>query len=270
MKANEEEDEEDEQFIINDYYWWAERRKPNENFRGVSIVVNHQHQQEKQKGMSLSSSSVATSFFDLHLHGAISPAAVNNNNNNKNEGLDARGDGGGSGGNKKNRLLIAKNLKKSHWYTLQVKWGAEIKQRDGSVLVLPSFYALYDYDRCLTRQSFKNTLIAEEIYPVFYLGGFVYGTKNTINVPSSSSSSSVLPRIIQKKSNSRMVKSKCFTGVVCNLEILKSSVKNIPSELLDFIVKRQKMKNQRMPPAAAASAHDDIKKDVWMMSSSSL
>ena len=158
---------------------------------------------------------------------------------------------------------------KNHTFTLKVKWGAEIKQPDGTVHVLPSFYAVYDNDKCLTKQSFQNTLIAEEIHPAFYLGGFVYSTKNTINEPSSS----LLPQIIQKKSDSRVVKSKCFTGVVCNLEILKTSVKNIPSELFDFIVKRQKMKNRRMPPA-----HDDddndflkqfIKKDVWMMSSSS-
>ena len=192
--SNEEEEEEREQFILNDYHWRTERHRPNENFRGVSIV-NHHHQQQQQQ-----QEEGVVALFDLHLHGAVSA------------------DNGGGGG-KENRLVIAKNLRKSHFYTLQVKWGAEIKQRDGTVHVLPSFYAVYDNDKCLTKQSFQNTLIAEEIYPAFYLGGFVYGTKNTINVPSSSSS--LLPRIIQKKSDSRMVKSKCLRKLLPQANVSK-------------------------------------------------
>ena len=80
-----------------------------------------------------------------------------------------------------NRLKLAENLKNSRFYTLQVKWGAEIEQKDGTVHVLPSFYAIYDSGKCLIKQAFQNTLIGKEIRAAFFLGGFVFRTDNTLN-----------------------------------------------------------------------------------------
>ena len=73
---------------------------------------------------------------------------------------------------------MARNLEKSQFYTLQVKWGAEIPQVDHSVRILPSFYAIHHNGKCSIKQSFKNTLISDEIRPAFYLGGFVSRTRD--------------------------------------------------------------------------------------------
>ena len=225
---DEDEDDQDdeEQFILNDFHW-SEMHRPVDNFRGVSIV-NHRGGGGKDN------------LFDLYLHGAVS----------------------GETGGKENRLLIARNLKKSQFYTLQVKWGAEIVQVDKSVRILPSFYAIHYNGKCTIKQSFQNTLISDEIRPAFCLGGFVSRTRNTIP-DSSSVLQQNLPRIIRRKSDSKQVKSKCFTGLVCNLEILKTRLRNVPPELLDFIVKRQSVRNRPRPPPSN-NVEQFIKKDVWM------
>ena len=225
--GGDDEDEDDqndeEQFILNDFHW-SEMHRPVENFRGVSIV--------NRRGKN--------NLFDLYLHGAVS------------------GEIG-----KENRLLIARNLKKSQFYTLQVKWGAEIVQVDKSVRILPSFYAIHYNGKCSIKQSFKNTLISDEIRPAFYLGGFVSRTRDVSVLQQQRVD---LPRIIRRKSEFKQVKSKCFTGLVCNLEILKTRTKNVPPELLDFIVKRQSVRNRPRPPPSnnTAAMERFIKKDVWM------
>ena len=245
--GDDEEEVEEEQFILNDRHW-SEMRKPVEKFRGVSIV--------NRRGGGGGDGNSAAGLFDLYLHGAVSEET----------------------GGKENRLLMARNLEKSQFYTLQVKWGAEIVQVDKSVRILPSFYAIHHNDKCSIKQSFKNTLISDEIRPAFYLGGFVSRTRVVSSVLQQQQQRIDLPRIIRRKSEFKYVKSKCFTGLVCNLEILKTRTKNVPPELLDFIVKRQSVRNRRPrpPPSAgdaAAAADDDddgvrveqfIKKDVWM------
>ena len=202
-------------------------RKPVENFRGVSIV--------NRRGGGGGDGNSAAGLFDLYLHGAVSEETVG----------------------KENRLLMARNLEKSQFYTLQVKWGAEIVQVDKSVRILPSFYAIHHNDKCSIKQSFKNTLISDEIRPAFYLGGFVSRTRVVSSVLQQQQQQRIdLPRIIRRKSEFKYVKSKCFTGLVCNLEILKTRTKNVPPELLDFIVKRQSVRNRqpRPPPSAAAAS----------------
>ena len=193
--------------------------KIQENFRGVSIVY------------------AKNNLFELFLHRASSPES--------NEG--------------KNRLKIAENLHLKRYYTLQIKWGAEIEHSDGSVQVLPSFYALYNFEKCLNKTSFQqNSILKDETFSAFYIGGFVTRTANTLN------NLQVLPRILHK-SNSRNIKSKCFTGILSNLEILMTKNKHAPAELFKFIAIKQVLKNPKWTNEQQIIDHR-IKKDVLLSS----
>ena len=169
-----------EEFLLNDYYW-LEKMKSS-TFRGVSII-NIQHDK-----------------FDLYLYGGHSEQYEKNENNNK--------------------MRIAKNLKKSWWYTLQIRWGAIRAHKDNGISFSESFFSLYDSGNCLIEQSFQNTLIEGGQPQAFFLGGICSGN-----------------------SADNLVKSKCFTGFLSNLEILKTTHDSIPKELTGLIVKKQTVMN---------------------------
>ncbi len=118
-----------------------------------------------------------------------------------------------------NRLKIGLDLKTSWFYTLQVQWGARDDNGDGE-----SFYALYENAKLLRRESFQYPSFPDLVIPAFNIGGFKSSTAIT----------------------------KCFTGVLSNLEILQTDFASIPSELLTFIVRRQTLLNTHwllQPPA---------------------
>ena len=112
-----------------------------------------------------------------------------------------------------NSLKIGHNLKKKLFYTLQVFWNYR----------LDSFYVLYKDGKTLINKTLfqHNTAAASIIRPAFYLGGFNASTKEKGGV----------------------VKSKCYTGIVSNLEIVNTVNPSIPEELLRLIVRTQTVIN---------------------------
>ena len=129
--------------------------------------------------------------FDLYLHGASASS------------------------NTANRLKIGVGLKTSWFYTLQVKWGAQIKRADGSVRHLDSSFAIYENKKRLVESPFQPPLLRDVVIPAFSLGG-------------------------KKTSNGT---DNCFTGILSNVEILQSDYETIPKELLHFIVLKQSLIN---------------------------
>ena len=161
-----------EEFILNDYH---PEEKTEENFRGISIVVN------EEEGET----------FDLYLHGTVAHR----------------------------RLKIGTALKTSWFYTVQVKWGAQIEQPDGSMRFLDSSYVIYvnvnGEVRCLVENAFRTPRVGEEQILAFSIGG-----KKTISSADG-----------------------YFTGVVSNVEILQTKHETIPEELLYFVVRKQLLIN---------------------------
>ena len=115
---------------------------------------------------------------------------------------------------KKNRLKIGENIKKNLFYTLQVCWSGETN--------LNSFYSLYkDGKPLIDKTYFQHNTLPISMRPAFYLGGFNASTEE----------------------RGEVVKSKCFTGILSNLEIIKTNHPSIPAELLKFIVYKQTIMN---------------------------
>ena len=121
----------------------------------------------------------------------------------------ARAENGGE-----SRLKIGENIKKNLFYTLQVYWdGKEMK----------GFCILYkDGKPLIDKTSFQHNNLPDSITPAFYLGGFNASTV----------------------ADGKVVKSKCFTGILSNLEIIDTPHPSIPTELLKFIVQKQTVWSQ--------------------------
>ena len=116
----------------------------------------------------------------------------------------------------KNCLKIGDSLENDLFYTLQVFWDGE---------GMNGFYLLYRDGRPLIdRKTFQFDDSLPE-YPVaaFYLGGFNASTN---------------------EKEEKVVKSKCFTGVLSNLEILRTDQSSIPTDLLRLIVLYQTIINE--------------------------
>ena len=126
--------------------------------------------------------------FDLYLHGSLSE--------------------------QKDKLKIAEKLKLSCFYTLQVKWGAQIENPDGSKRILKSFYRIYEDKKLLIDNIFHQRFDDSPRVSALYIGGF-------------------------NNNNSTIDKSKFFTGILSNIEILLTTKELIPKELLHFIATKQ-------------------------------
>ena len=110
-----------------------------------------------------------------------------------------------------NRLKVGENIKKNLFYTLQVYWEKENK----------GFCLLYkDGKPLIDKTSFQYNDLPDSMTPAFYLGGFNASTD------------------IEK-----VLKSKCFTGILSNLEIINTHHPSIPTELLEVIVQNQTVIN---------------------------
>lgn len=84
------------------------------------------------------------------------------------------------------------------------------------------FYSLYkDGKPLIDKTSFQYNVLPDGMRPAFYLGGFNASTKE----------------------RGEVVKSKCFTGILSNLEIINTWNPSIPTELLKFIVNKQTIIN---------------------------
>ena len=103
------------------------------------------------------------------------------------------------------RLKIGDNLEKDLFYTIQVCWYAGLEKN--------GFYLLYkDWKPLINKTFFQCNVLPSTIKPAFYLGGFNDSTKEE-----------------------GIIKSKCFTGIISNLEIIGTDTSSIPEELLNFI-----------------------------------
>ena len=98
-------------------------------------------------------------------------------------------------------------------------------------LDMNSFYVLYrDGQRLMDRKTFQYNSLPSTVSTAFYLGGFNAATKN----------------------EEKVIKSKCFTGILSNLEILWTGKSSIPEDILSFIVETQTIVNEEHinPPAS--------------------
>ena len=116
---------------------------------------------------------------------------------------------GAVGDDTKNRMKIGADLEQDAFYTLQVCW----KEPE----INTGYYSLYKYKQLLfDRVSFKhNTTTPEVIVPAFYLGGFNAA-----------------------KDWSSFIKSKCFTGMISNIEVIQTQ-NSFSNDLLQLIIDKQ-------------------------------
>ena len=115
----------------------------------------------------------------------------------------------GVSGAKNNTLLIGKDIKKDYFYTLQIYWSSE----------KVGFYVMYKYREILINKTFfkHNDEGPSVTIPAFYLGGFNASTK----------------------AKEKVIKSKCFTGIISNLEVITTQESPIPTQMLQFITENQ-------------------------------
>jgi hypothetical protein len=131
---------------------------------------------------------------------------------------------GAVGKDERNTVKIGHNLKKKLFYTLQVcwasSWGAD-PSKYGHTHISNGFYLLYKDGKTLIEKTlFKHNTTPQMMIPAFYLGGFNASTNGK-----------------------GVVKSKCYTGIISNLEIAKTRNSYIPDELLRLIVMNQTVIN---------------------------
>ena len=139
-------------------------------------------------------------------------------------------------GIEKNRLKIA-TLEKSQIYSFQVLWGGIIQQPDGSLLVLDSSYSLYkDFKRITDKTTFTHRTESRIRTPAFYVGGLNNSTSEHVE---------------------DVVKTKCFTGILTNLEIINTSHQIVPEELLNFIALKQGIMNPPLEPIGDRGKNGD-------------
>ena len=121
---------------------------------------------------------------------------------------------GVQGENRNQRIKFGKDLKRKLYYTLQVYWSETEKT------VFASLYK--DGEPLIKETIFPWSEPADMTSPAFYLGGFNASTTGDF----------------------RVVESKCFTGIITNVEIIRHYSKTpIPKEIMSFIIERQTLMN---------------------------
>ena len=145
------------------------------------------------RGLSLISDVNQDEKFDIYVHGVNSNA-------------------------KENKKKIAEGLKMSWFYTVQVKWGAQIEGVDGNVRFLDSFCRIYENNKLLIEETFHQEKNEGVTNPHLYIGG--------INKS-------------KEEESGKLLNSNFFTGILSNIEILSTSNETIPTELLTFIASKQ-------------------------------
>ena len=117
-------------------------------------------------------------------------------------------------------MKIARGLKTSWFYTVQIKWSAE--GPDGSS-VGESFYVVRANDEVVAKNSFRSPPLKDVARPALYLRG-----------------------LNAAQTDDGTVKSKCFGGVVSNVEILKTTHPHVPDALLRFVADNQIITNDEI------------------------
>ena len=136
------------------------------------------------------------------------------------------------------RRKIGTGLKTSWFYTVQIKWGAEVSRSEGTVHCLDSFYAICENDTCLTKKSFQCPPLKDIARSALYIGG-----------------------LNAAKTDTGIVKSNCFSGIVSNIEILITNNARIPESLLNFIITNQIITNDIVSTNTSSKF---IKNDVFL------
>lgn len=118
------------------------------------------------------------------------------------------------------KLQIGEKLDMNQFYTLQVFWkGKRITNQFGGQNLSNSFYSLYKDRNCLENHIlFHETETRSISRSVFYVGGL---NNSKVEDPKS------------------VVKTNLFTGLIANLEVMKTDKTSLPQELADFIAKQQ-------------------------------
>jgi hypothetical protein len=115
---------------------------------------------------------------------------------------------GAVGDDRQNKMKIGKDLEQDAIYTLQICWKR--------VVIDTGFYTLYKYKQLLfDKISFKHNITPHTIVPAFYLGGFN-----------------------ASKDSFTLIKSKCFTGMISNIEVIQTK-NSFSDDLLQLIVDKQ-------------------------------
>ena len=167
---------------------YDETRTRNKLEKDAFLIHDHNTQIPSPfRGISVTNNGKES--FDLCLHGAFSE--------------------------QKDKLKIAEKLKVSCFYTLQVKWGAQIEDPDGTMRILTSFYRIYKDKKRIVDNIFHQRIDDSPKVNALYIGGF------------------------NNDKNSTTKTSNFFTGVLSNIEVLLTAEKVIPKELLHFIATKQ-------------------------------
>ena len=118
------------------------------------------------------------------------------------------------------RVKIATGLKTSWFYTVQIKWSARGPDGSGGG---SSFYLVRENDEVVAKKFFASPPLKDVATPALYLGG-----------------------LNAARTDMGTVKSKCFGGVVSNMEILKTNRSHVPDALLRFVADSQIITNDEV------------------------
>lgn len=120
---------------------------------------------------------------------------------------------GAIGNDGQNKMKIGEDLEQDAFYTLQVCWRRTGIEKTG-------FYSLYKYRQLLIdKTSFQHHAVPILMRPAFYVGGFNASRGETV------------------------IKSKCFTGIISNLEVIQTDNDSISNDVLKLIVDGQSVIN---------------------------
>ena len=168
--------------------------------------------------------------FDLYLYGTTTVTAA--------AAAAAAADGTRE---RRRRRKIGTGLKTSWFYTVQIKWGG---QDERGVHCSDSFYVIRENDTVLTKKSFLCPPLKDVARSALYLGGL-----NTA------------------KTDTGVVVSNCFSGIVSNIEILKTNSysrrRRVPESVLEFIIANQIIMNDDVVSSSSSSSRF-IKNDVFL------
>ena len=130
------------------------------------------------------------------------------------------------------RWMFGKDLKRKFYYTLQVNWDELEKS---------GFATLYkDGEPLIKKTPFPWDETPDILTPAFYLGGFNESTTT---------------------GKSKVVKSKCFTGIISNVEIIQYHSK-MSKEIIDLIIKTQTLYNDDWSRTFGTSKDDKTESSI--------
>ena len=225
--------DEKEQFIINDHRYSKRGEKTTKHMRALSIEIIKAASEEEEDT------------FDLYLYGCTTTTTAVTT-------ATAADDGATTTATTKEpppprRRKIGTGLKTSWFYTIQIKWGAQNDERGAATAAgaEDSFYVIRENDTVLTKKSFQCPPLPKDVVrSALYIGG-----------------------LNAAKTDLGIVKSNCFSGIVSNIEILKTNShsrrRRVPESVLEFIIANQIIMNDDVVSSSSSSSRF-IKNDVFL------